>query len=290
MSGRGRCRSTNRRRAVRVRSDRRLLARILVAQTGSGSNLRLRAIVLRPGGSGDLEKRASLLRRDSVHGPFDGTIRIDTDANQIIANGNRIQLIYADGPDQVDYVGHGIDKAIVVDNTGQWRDEAGLSRHLQSPGVDRVLLTAPGKGAVKNIIYGVNDSVIAPEDKVLSAASCTTNAIVPVLKTMHDTFEVVSGHLETVHAYTNDQNLTDNFHSKATGSQRAPEPGHHRDRGSLGGRQGSSRVGRSTHRQRHQGPDPQRVARNFRTSNWARRSRRCHQQSLADDVDRLASA
>ena len=200
----------------------RLLARILIERTGSGAKLRLRGIVLRPGGPGDAEKRASLLRRDSVHGPFTGTIRADADTNQIIANGNPIQLIYANAPDEVDYTAYGIDNAIVIDNTGIWRDEEGLGRHLQSKGVKRVLLTAPGKGSIKNIIYGVNDEQIDESDRALSAASCTTNAIVPVLKAMHDEYEVVSGHLETVHAYTNDQNLTDNFHKKARRGRSAP--------------------------------------------------------------------
>lgn len=200
----------------------RLLARILIERTGSGEKLRLRGIVLRPGGPGDAEKRASLLRRDSVHGPFSGTIRVDAEKNQIIANGNAIQLIYANAPEDVDYTAYGIDNAIIVDNTGIWRDEDGLGRHLQSKGVAKVLLTAPGKGAIKNIIYGVNDDAITADDNALSAASCTTNAIVPVLKVMHDKYEVISGHLETVHAYTNDQNLTDNFHSKARRGRSAP--------------------------------------------------------------------
>jgi len=200
----------------------RLLARILIERTGSGAKLRLRGIVLRPGGPDDVEKRASLLRRDSVHGPFTGTIKVDCEKNQIIANGNPIQLIYANSPAEVDYSSYGIRDAIVVDNTGIWRDEEGLRKHLESDGVSRVLLTAPGKGAIKNIIYGVNDSTIEPSDRALSAASCTTNAIVPVLKAMHDKYEVVSGHLETVHAYTNDQNLTDNYHKKARRGRSAP--------------------------------------------------------------------
>ena len=200
----------------------RLLARILVERTGSGAKVRLRGIVLRPGGPGDAEKRASLLRRDSVHGRFSGTIRADNENNQIIANGNCIQLIYANSPSEVDYTAYGIDNAIVVDNTGIWRDEQGLGQHLAAKGVQRVLLTAPGKGAIKNIIYGVNDGEITDDDRVVSAASCTTNAIVPILKAMHDRYEVVSGHLETVHAYTNDQNLTDNFHKKARRGRSAP--------------------------------------------------------------------
>ena len=200
----------------------RLLARILISKTGSGEKLRLRAIVLRPGKPDDLAKRASLLRRDSIHGPFAGTITIDQDKDQIIANGNPIQLIYAKSPSDVDYAAHGISNAIVVDNTGMWRDRDGLSEHLKSEGVSKVLLTAPGKGDVKNIIFGVNDGDIDAEDNVLSAASCTTNAIVPALKAINDRFGIVNGHLETVHAYTNDQNLTDNYHSKERRGRSAP--------------------------------------------------------------------
>ncbi len=200
----------------------RLLARILIDRTGSGAKLRLRAIVLRPGNEGDLTKRASLLRRDSIHGPFDGTITVDHDRRCIVANGNPIQIIYANGPDDVDYTEYGINDAIVVDNTGKWRDSDGLGLHLKSNGVAKVLLTAPGKGDVKNVIFGVNHDVIVDGDQIISAASCTTNAIVPVLKVMNDTYGIRSGHVETVHAYTNDQNLTDNFHDKERRGRSAP--------------------------------------------------------------------
>lgn len=190
----------------------RLLARILISHAGNGRGLRLRAIVVRRGSENDLVKRASLLQRDSVHGPFEGSVTVDADANVLIANGTRIQVIYSDDPADIDYTAYGIHDAIVVDNTGRWRDEAGLSRHLQSVGVSRVLLTAPGKGAIKNIVFGINHDVIGPDDRILSAASCTTNAITPVLKALDDAFGVERGHVETVHSFTNDQNLIDNFH------------------------------------------------------------------------------
>ena len=190
----------------------RLLARILIAHTGGGQGLRLRAIVVRKGSANDLVKRASLLRRDSVHGPFAGTIEVDEAANTILANGTLIQVIHADDPAAIDYTAHGIHDAIVVDNTGRWRDEEGLSQHLRSTGVARVLLTAPGKGAIKNIVHGINHEDIAATDRILSAASCTTNAITPVLKAVDDAYGVERGHVETVHSFTNDQNLIDNFH------------------------------------------------------------------------------
>lgn len=191
----------------------RLLARLLIEKSGPGYPLRLRAIVVRGGKKGDLEKRASLLRRDSVHGQFNGSIIIDEERKALIANGNYIQFIYANSPADVDYTAYGIHDALVVDNTGVWRDSEGLGQHLGSQGAAKVLLTAPGKGDIKNVVFGVNESVIQPEDTIISAASCTTNAITPVLKAMHDKYGVVSGHIETVHSFTNDQNLIDNFHN-----------------------------------------------------------------------------
>ena len=192
----------------------RLMARLLIEKTGGGDVLRLRAVVVRRSSDDDLVKRAALLRRDSVHGSFNGTIRVDEERNAFIANGNEIKLIYADSPESIDYTAYGIHDAIVIDNTGKWRDEEGLSRHLQAKGVWKVVLTAPGKGALKNIVYGVNHEQIEPQDRIITAASCTTNAIVPALKAMNEQFGVISGHVETVHAYTNDQNLIDNFHKK----------------------------------------------------------------------------
>ncbi|MFE4195275.1 glyceraldehyde-3-phosphate dehydrogenase [Paenarthrobacter sp. NPDC056912] len=190
----------------------RLLARILIEKAGGGHGLRLRAIVVRKGADNDLVKRASLLRRDSVHGSFEGTIRVDEEANTITANGVQVQVIYSDNPATVDYTAYGIKDALVVDNTGRWRDADGLSQHLQSKGVARVLLTAPGKGDLKNIVHGINHRDISDDDKIVTAASCTTNAITPVLKAINDKFGIIHGHVETVHSFTNDQNLIDNFH------------------------------------------------------------------------------
>jgi len=200
----------------------RLLARILIEKTGGGDGLRLRAIVVRKGAENDLMKRASLLRRDSVHGPFNGTITIDEASNTISANGNLIQVIYSNDPSSVDYTQYGIENALLVDNTGKWRDAEGLSQHLKCAGVARVVLTAPGKGELKNIVHGINHGEITADDKIISAASCTTNAIVPVLKAVNDQYGIVNGHVETVHSYTNDQNLIDNFHKGSRRGRSAP--------------------------------------------------------------------
>jgi len=200
----------------------RLLARQLIERNGANNKMRLRAIVVRGGRDGDLEKRASLLRRDSIHGQFNGSITVDHENQSIKANGTNIKVIYSDGPDQVDYTQYGIDNAIVIDNTGIWKDEAGLGLHLKSKGVNKVLLTAPSKGDIKNIVFGVNDSDIEDSDAIVSAASCTTNAITPVLKAVNDKYGIRNGHVETVHSYTNDQNLIDNYHKADRRGRSAP--------------------------------------------------------------------
>ncbi len=200
----------------------RLLARQLIERNGANNKMRLRAIVVRGGRDGDLEKRASLLRRDSIHGQFNGSITVDHENQSIKANGTNIKVIYSDGPDQVDYTQYGIDNANVIDNTGIWKDEAGLGLHLKSKGVNKVLLTAPSKGDIKNIVFGVNDSDIEDSDAIVSAASCTTNAITPVLKAVNDKYGIRNGHVETVHSYTNDQNLIDNYHKADRRGRSAP--------------------------------------------------------------------
>ena len=200
----------------------RLLARLLIEKTGGGDQLRLRGVVVRRQSDDDLHKRASLLRRDSVHGAFPGTIRVDQENESLIINGNVVHFIYSNDPASINYKEYGITNALIIDNTGAWRDEAGLSKHLEAEGVAKVILTAPGKGKIKNIVSGVNSNQVTPNDKILSAASCTTNAIVPVLKAMNDEFRIEHGHVETVHAYTPDQNLTDNFHKKNRRGRGAP--------------------------------------------------------------------
>jgi len=193
----------------------RLVARELMTRIGKGNQLRLRAIVTR----GDinetvLEKRASLLRSDSVHGEFSGTVITDPENSALIINGTTVKIISANAPEEIDYTAYGINNALVIDNTGAFRDDVALGRHLKAQGVDKVLLTAPGKN-IPNIVHGVNHLEYNPDEvDIFSAASCTTNAITPVLKAIEDTFGVKSGHLETIHAYTNDQNLVDNFHKK----------------------------------------------------------------------------
>lgn len=200
----------------------RILARLMIERTTSSNPLRLRAIVVRGGRDGDLRKRASLLRRDSIHGPFNGHIGIDEENSAIIANGNFIKVIYANQPEDIDYTSYGIDNALIVDNTGVFKDEDSLARHLVPKGAAKVLLTAPAGGNIKNIVYGVNHEMIADNDTIVCAASCTTNAITPILKIINDGFGVDNGHVETVHSYTNDQNLIDNYHTAERRGRSAP--------------------------------------------------------------------
>lgn len=193
----------------------RLLARELMSKTGKGNQLRLRAIVTRDKNDATiLEKRASLLRYDSVHGDFQGSVSADAANNALIINGTTVHMITANGPEEIDYTKYGIEDALVIDNTGAFTTEEALKRHLAAKGTSKVLLTAPGKG-MPNIVYGVNHNEHNPDKvDIFSAASCTTNAITPILKAVEDTLGVVKGHLETIHAYTNDQNLVDNMHKK----------------------------------------------------------------------------
>ena len=193
----------------------RLFTRLLLEDTGAGETLCLKAVVTRASSSEDLLKRAELMRKDSVHGRFKGTIRVDEEQNALIMNGNIVKFISADSPDDVDYASCGISDAILIDNTGMSSSKEGLEKHLNNKEIKKVLFTAPVAKELKNIVYGVNHDDIDDKDQIIGAASCTTNAIVPVLKAIDDEFEIDNGHVETIHSYTNDQNLIDNYHSKS---------------------------------------------------------------------------
>ncbi len=192
----------------------RLCARELIKQAGKGQQLRLRAIVTRNASDDQIMKRAALLRNDSVHGKFAGTIQEDFENKVLHINGQSVQMIEAKNPEDIDYTAYGIDNALIIDNTGVFKDREALGRHLKCKGANKVLLTAPGS-EIPNIVYGINHKDLDIENEnIFSAASCTTNAISPVLKVIEDHLGVEKGHIETVHAYTNDQNLLDNMHKK----------------------------------------------------------------------------
>ncbi|HPE34150.1 MAG TPA: glyceraldehyde-3-phosphate dehydrogenase [Bacteroidales bacterium] len=201
----------------------RLLARELIKIAGNGSQLRLKAIVTRTNSPEDIKKRISLFRKDSVHGAFNGVANEDLENKCFHINGHIIHMIAATNPEDIDYTQYGIKDALVIDNTGVWRDRKGLERHLKSTGVSKVLLTAPGKDDIPNVVYGVNQNTLNLKDeKIFSAASCTTNAIVPGLQVIQENLGIIKGHIETIHSYTNDQNLLDNYHKKSRRGRSAP--------------------------------------------------------------------
>ncbi len=193
----------------------RLAARELIKQAGKGQQLRLRAIVTRGSSDKDIIKRASLLRSDSVHGAFRGSVVEDVANKALIINGQIVKMIDAANPEDIDYTAFGISNALVIDNTGVFTNREALDRHMKAKGVSKVLLTAPGK-EIPNVVYGINQGELDVENEtIFSAASCTTNAISPILKVINDAYGIVKGHIETVHAYTNDQNLLDNMHKSS---------------------------------------------------------------------------
>ncbi len=200
----------------------RLLAREFIIQ-GNGEQLRVRAIVTRSNEPEDVKKRSALFRHDSIHGPFRGVAIENPEEHSIHINGHEVLFLATKNPEEINYEDYGIHDAVLIDNTGVFRDREGLSRHLKAKGVSKVIVTAPGKGDIPNIVFGVNhESVNLKEEAVISASSCTTNAIVPALKVIEEKVGILKGHVESIHSYTNDQNLLDNFHSKPRRGRSAP--------------------------------------------------------------------
>jgi len=193
----------------------RLCAREIIRKTGKGQQLRLRAIVTRPSPTNQIQKRADLLRMDSIHGPFSGVVKVNEDGRSLCINGQIIHMIQSSEPDNIDYTEYGINNALLIDNSGAFRDRESLNAHLKSKGISKVILTAPGQD-IPNVVFGVNHLDFSPStESIWSAGSCTTNAIVPIIKVLEDNFGIIKGHLQSVHAYTNDQNLLDNMHKKS---------------------------------------------------------------------------
>ena len=158
---------------------------------------------------GDANTNAHLTRYDTVHGKFPGEVKVD--GNSMIVNGDRIRVLAERDPAKLPWAELGVE--VVLECTGLFTSKAKASGHLKA-GAKKVLISAPGGEDVDaTIVYGVNHEVLKASHTVISNASCTTNCLAPVVKVLHDKVGVVSGIMTTIHAYTNDQVLTDVYHS-----------------------------------------------------------------------------
>jgi len=158
---------------------------------------------------GDAETNAHLTRFDTAHGRFPGEVVVDGDA--MVVNGDRIRVLAERDPAKLPWAELGVD--VVHESTGLFTSKAKASAHLAA-GARKVLISAPGgKDVDATIVYGVNHQVLRAEHTVVSNASCTTNCLAPLVKPLHDRIGVVGGLMTTIHAYTNDQVLTDVYHT-----------------------------------------------------------------------------
>lgn len=151
---------------------------------------------------------AHLLKYDSVHGRFNGTV--EADETSLTVNGQRIEVFAEREPKNLPWGRLGVD--VVLESTGRFVDEKGAGGHLEA-GAKKVVISAPAKGNVPTVVLGVNDNTMTGEETILSNASCTTNCLAPMAKVLDDAFGIEKGYITTVHAYTADQNLQDAPHS-----------------------------------------------------------------------------
>ena len=151
---------------------------------------------------------AMLFQRDSVHGPFAGTVEVDGD--DLIINGKRIHVTAERDPASLPHAQHGID--IAFECTGFFTNRDGAQKHLDA-GAKRVLVSAPAKGVDLTVVFGVNDDKLTAEHKLVSNASCTTNCLAPLAKVLHEAIGIERGLMTTIHSYTNDQKILDQIHS-----------------------------------------------------------------------------
>jgi len=180
---------------------------ILRALYESGKNSEIEILAVND--LGDANTNAHLTRRDTAHGRFPGKIEVDGD--HMIVNGDRIRVLAERDPANLPWGELGVD--IVFESTGFFRTRETAGKHIEA-GAKKVIISAPGgEGIDATIVYGVNHDVIKATDTIISNASCTTNCLAPLVKPLHDTIGVEHGIMTTIHAYTNDQVLTDVFHS-----------------------------------------------------------------------------
>ncbi|MGI0118082.1 type I glyceraldehyde-3-phosphate dehydrogenase [Zooshikella sp. RANM57] len=157
---------------------------------------------------GDAEINAHLTRYDTVHGRFQGEVR--TEGSTMVVNGDEIRITSERDPSKLDWGSLNVD--VVYECTGIFTSREKASAHLAA-GAKKVIISAPGSNVDATVVYGVNDSVLRQSHEIISNASCTTNCLAPVAKALNDTVGIDSGLMTTIHAYTNDQNLSDVYHS-----------------------------------------------------------------------------
>jgi glyceraldehyde 3-phosphate dehydrogenase len=157
---------------------------------------------------GDAESNAHLTRYDTAHGPFPGDVAVEGDS--LIVNGDRIQVFAERDPAKLPWGDLGVD--VVMESTGFFASREKSQAHLQA-GARKVVISAPAGKDLPTIVYGVNEGTLKPEDDIISNASCTTNCLAPLVKPLNDKLGLVVGIMNTIHAYTNDQVLTDVYHS-----------------------------------------------------------------------------
>lgn len=155
----------------------------------------------------DTKTLAHLLKYDSIHGRFNGTV--EAKDNAIVVNGKEIKVYAEKDPAQLPWGNLGID--VVLESTGRFTDEEGAGKHLKA-GAKKVVISAPAKGNIPTIVLGVNSDTLKGDEKIISNASCTTNCLAPIAKILHENFGLESGYITTIHAYTADQQLQDAPH------------------------------------------------------------------------------
>ncbi len=165
---------------------------------------------------GDATANARLLKRDSVHGPYPGTVEVDGDS--IVVDGHRIRVTAERDPGKLPHAEFGVD--IALECTGFFTDAAKAGAHLTA-GAKRVLISAPGKGVDLTVVYGVNHDKLTAEHKIVSNASCTTNCLAPVAMVLDREFGITKGLMTTIHSYTNDQRILDQIHEDPRRSRAA---------------------------------------------------------------------
>jgi glyceraldehyde 3-phosphate dehydrogenase len=180
----------------------RLVARAVLANPGSG--LELVAI----NDLADAKSNALLFKRDSVHGPYPGTVEVD--GNDLVIDGKRIKVSAERDPANLPHAANGVD--IALECTGFFTDRESAQKHLDA-GAKRVLISAPAKGVDLTVVFGVNNDKLTGEHVIVSNASCTTNCLAPVAKVLNDAIGIERGLMTTIHSYTNDQKILDQIHS-----------------------------------------------------------------------------